>query len=136
MYILRRVLGKLLARRGEHFVHLAQNVQAAAHAPAPARCSQNLLVNPLDLDVHLDGGNALIRAGNLEVHVAQEVLEALNIREHDDLVVLSLMRPIAMPATGFLIGTPASMSARELAQMLACEVEPFELSTSDTARIA
>ncbi|CAB4861919.1 unannotated protein [freshwater metagenome] len=39
-----------------------------------------------------------------------------------------------MPATGALIGTPASMSDRLLEQTEAIEVEPFEASTSDTRR--
>ena len=47
----------------------------------------------------------------------------------------SLMRPIATPATGFFMGTPASISARVLAQIEACEVEPLELITSETRRI-
>ncbi len=40
-----------------------------------------------------------------------------------------------MPATGALIGTPASISARVLAQTLAIEVEPLDDSTSDTRRM-
>ena len=40
-----------------------------------------------------------------------------------------------MPATGAEIGTPASMSASVLPQTLAIEVEPFELTTSETSRI-
>ena len=42
--------------------------------------------------------------------------------------------PIAMPATGALIGTPASISDRLDAQTDAIEVEPLELRTSDTSR--
>ena len=38
----------------------------------------------LDLDIHLDGGDALTGTGHLEVHVAQEVLEALDVGEHGD----------------------------------------------------
>ena len=45
------------------------------------------------------------------------------------------MRPMAMPATGFLIGTPASMRARVLAQTLAMDVLPFELRASETILI-
>ena len=41
-----------------------------------------------------------------------------------------------MPATGAVIGTPASMSARVLPQTLAMEVEPFEDMTSLTRRRA
>ncbi len=43
--------------------------------------------------------------------------------------------PIATPATGALMGTPASISARVLPQTLACDDEPFELKTSETSLI-
>ena len=39
-----------------------------------------------------------------------------------------------MPATGALIGTPASISERLEAHTEPIEVEPFELSTSETRR--
>src|SRR3989344_9291256 len=45
------------------------------------------------------------------------------------------MRPIAIPATGRVIGTPASISAIEPAQTVAIEVEPFEARHSETMRI-
>ena len=41
-----------------------------------------------------------------------------------------------MPATGALIGTPASISDNELAHTEAMEVDPFDASTSDTRRSA
>ena len=40
-----------------------------------------------------------------------------------------------MPATGALMGTPASIRASVEPQMEACEVEPLELRTSDTQRM-
>ncbi len=40
-----------------------------------------------------------------------------------------------MPATGSLIGTPASMSERQPAQTEAIEEEPFDSSISETIRI-
>ncbi len=46
-----------------------------------------------------------------------------------------VMRPIATPATGALIGTPASIRLSVLPQVEAIEVEPFELSTSETTRM-
>ena len=46
------------------------------------------------------------------------------------------IRPIAIPATGFLIGTPASIRARHEPQVEPIEVEPFEERTSDTTLIA
>ena len=48
----------------------------------------------------------------------------------------SLIRPIAQPATGFLRGTPASMSAMVEPQMEAWEVEPLEEIASETTRMA
>ncbi len=44
-------------------------------------------------------------------------------------------RPIATPATGALMGTPASISDSDDPHTDAIELEPFEASTSDTARI-
>jgi len=39
-----------------------------------------------------------------------------------------------MPATGAVIGTPASISDRDDEQTDAIEVEPFDASTSETRR--
>ncbi len=39
----------------------------------------------------------------------------------------SRIRPMAMPLTGFLIGTPASISASDEPQTVAIDDEPFEL---------
>ena len=47
----------------------------------------------------------------------------------------SLMRPMAIPETGALIGTPASMSASVEPQTEPMEDEPLDSSTSDTMRI-
>ena len=48
---------------------------------------------------------------------------------------LSVTSPVEIPATGFLIGTPASIKASVLPHMLACDVEPFEDKTSETTLI-
>ncbi len=47
----------------------------------------------------------------------------------------SAIRPIAMPATGARIGTPASISERVEAQTEAIDVEPLDSRTSETSRI-
>ena len=47
-----------------------------------------------------------------------------------------IMRPMAMPETGDLIGTPASMSAMQEEQVAAMEVEPFWDMISVTERMA
>ena len=72
---------------------------------------------------------------DLKVHIAEEILQALM----STIVIQrepSVIRPQEMPATGALIGTPAAISASVLPQMDACEVEPLELSTSETRRSA
>ena len=43
-----------------------------------------------------------------------------------------MISPDEIPATGFLIGTPASINASVLPQILACDVEPFDSRTSET----
>ena len=48
---------------------------------------------------------------------------------------LSVINPVDIPATGLFIGTPASIKAKVLPQILACDVEPFEDNTSDTTLI-
>ena len=47
----------------------------------------------------------------------------------------SLTSPIAIPATGALKGTPASISESEEPQTLAIELEPFDSVISETMRI-
>src|SRR5438552_17518883 len=42
---------------------------------------------------------------------------------------------MATPATGALIGTPASMSDSDVPHTLAIELEPFDSRISDTTRI-
>ena len=46
----------------------------------------------------------------------------------------SLMRPMATPAQGAFIGTPASISASEPPHTVAIDDEPFDSSTSETTR--
>ena len=44
--------------------------------------------------------------------------------------------PVEIPATGLLIGTPASIKDNVLPQMLACDVEPLDDNISDTTLMA
>ena len=48
----------------------------------------DLLVDALDLDVHLQGGNPLGRTGDLEVHVAKVIFVTQDIGEHGKLVAV------------------------------------------------
>src|SRR5687768_1963551 len=50
-------------------------------------------------------------------------------------VLLSEIIPIAIPETGPLTGTPASISAKDPAQTVAIEDEPFDSRISDTMRM-
>ncbi len=47
----------------------------------------------------------------------------------------SLMRPIAIPATGALSSTPASINAKLLPHTDAIELEPLDSVISETIRI-
>src|SRR3954470_8173655 len=47
----------------------------------------------------------------------------------------SVIRPIATPETGAEIGTPASIRARVLPQVLPIELEPFDSRVSETIRM-
>ena len=47
----------------------------------------------------------------------------------------SLIRPIAIPATGFFKGTPASIKANEVPQTVAIEEEPLDSVISDKTLI-
>ena len=87
-----------------------------------------------DLDVHLQRGDALRGAGDLEVHVAVVVFLAGDVGEDREAGRPSLTRPIATPATGALIGTPASMSASEPPQTVAIDEEPLDSRMSETTR--
>ena len=56
-----------------------------------------------DLDVHLQCGDAVSRAGDLEVHVAEMVLGTLDVRE-DHVVIALLHEPHRDPRDGCLDG--------------------------------
>ena len=47
----------------------------------------------------------------------------------------SLTRPMEMPATGLLIGTPAAISPSVAPQTLAIELEPFDSRMSEMMRM-
>src|SRR5699024_420122 len=83
----RRPLRDLGTRLGNGLLHGFEDVQ-----PAFARLGQrrfhDLAGNAADLDVHLQGGDALGAAGDLEVHVAEVVLVTENVGEHGELVVV------------------------------------------------
>src|SRR5688572_2945973 len=87
-----------LARSRKDLVHLVEDVH-----PANARllngAAEYLERHPLDLDVHLEPGDPVARARDLEVHVAEEVLDAHDVGQHHDLIPL-LDEPHRDPGAG------------------------------------
>ena len=78
---------ELAARLGDRLEHLAEDVEPGL-AGLLERLGEDLEGDARDLDVHLEGGDALVGAGDLEVHVAEVVFDAGDVGE-DDVVVAS-----------------------------------------------
>ena len=60
----------------------------------------------------------------------------ISVRTTKSSSVSPVTRPQEIPATIFLIGTPAAISDMHDAQVEAIDVDPFDSNVSDTARIA
>src|SRR6185312_12902140 len=76
----RRKGRQLVAALRQRLVHLAEDVHAAFFR-LRQRFLENVQIESLDLDVHLDRGDAVARAGDLEVHVAEVILGAKDVGE-------------------------------------------------------
>ena len=74
----RRVGRKLLVGLRHHGQHLVQDVQPALIGLLQGFL-HHLQADALDLDVHLQGGDAVRGAGDFEVHVAQVIFHALDV---------------------------------------------------------
>ena len=74
----RSVLGKVRTRSFQLFHHLAHYIHSAFLGLLQS-LFENVSRQSVNLYVHLDGGNALVGTGHLEVHVAQEVFHSLYI---------------------------------------------------------
>ena len=83
----RRVLGELLARAVDRLGHLAED-ELAALVGLLQRIGEDLEGDAGDLDVHLQGGDPVRGAGDLEVHVAEVVLDAGDVGEDDVVIAL------------------------------------------------
>ena len=53
--------------------------------------SEDFFVDALDLDIHLDCGDAFRRTCDFEVHIAEEVFKTLDVGEHCDFVALFVL---------------------------------------------
>ena len=83
----RSELGERFPGAHQRLVHLVQNVQPAL-AGLLQGGFEDFLVDAADLDVHLEGGDPILGAGDLEIHVSQVVLVAQNVGENGGLVLL------------------------------------------------
>ena len=129
----RRVFAELGAGIGQRLGHFAEDVDTPVLGLAE-RDLHDLLGDALDLDVHLQRGDALVGAGHLEVHVAEMILVAEDVGQDREARTFQI-RPIAMPAVGRFSGTPASISASEAPHTEAIDDEPLDSVISETTRI-
>ena len=75
------------ARAAERRGHLVEDVEAAG-ARLLERLLEDVAAQALDLDVHLEGRDALARAGDLEVHVAVVVFLAGDVGQDREAVAV------------------------------------------------
>src|SRR4051812_44569058 len=75
-----------LASLGQDLGHLVEDLEARREGLLEA-VADDRLVDALDLDVHLQGGDAVPRAGHLEVHVTDRVLLAEDVGQDDEAAV-------------------------------------------------
>ena len=68
-------------------VHDAVHDEVSCLTAAGDRAGHDILCQAVDLDIHLDRGDAVLCAGHLEIHVAKEVLEALDVGEENKIIV-------------------------------------------------
>ena len=83
----RRIRRQLLPRFADDLEHLAHDVDAAFVSLLQS-LGQDFAAEAFDLNIHLDSRNALHRTGDLEVHIAESVFHALNIRQNREVVAL------------------------------------------------
>ena len=84
MVVMRGALAETrFARRIERLRHFAQDVDAPALRLLQCD-THDFLGDRGDLDVHLQRGDALLGAGDLEIHVAEMILVAEDVGEHGE----------------------------------------------------
>ena len=72
---------------GDGVVHNAVHDEHSGFTAACDGAGDDVPGQAVDLNVHLDGSDAVLCAGHLEVHVAEEVFETLDISEKDEIIV-------------------------------------------------
>ena len=130
--------------RGAHRRHLARGPRnRRQHLPQDLdprlarlleRRPDDLLADAVDLQVELDAGDAVLRAGDLEVHVAEVVFVADDVGEQRPLVAFLHQ---ADRDAGHRIGDrhAGGHQAQRGAADQAIELEPFDSRMSEITRI-
>ena len=91
------VLRKVAPRLRECLIHVVEDVHPTLMRLLE-RGLQDVVCQPLDLDVHLDGGHTFACASDLEVHVTECILESEDVGKNRD-VVPFLDQPHRDPCT-------------------------------------
>ncbi|KAF5056571.1 hypothetical protein DSECCO2_365850 [anaerobic digester metagenome] len=71
----------ILAGGADGLHHLAKDVQPAGFCLLKRLC-KHLIGHPVNLNVHLTGGDSVNSTGNLEVHISEVVFIAKDIAQH------------------------------------------------------
>ena len=115
--------------------HLAENLD-----PRFARLSErrpdDFFADAVDLQIELNAGDAVLRAGDFEIHVAEMIFIADDVGQQHPLRsrILSPVRP-RCPPRDCVIFTPAAISPSVAPQTEAIELEPFDSKMSEITRI-
>ena len=137
----RGVFAQFRARSGDGLGHFGQDVEAG-DAGFFQGFGHDVVGNAAEFEVQLEAGDAVCGAGDFAIHVAEAVFPADDVGEEFVARMIlswsscSVQMPMLMPATGRIMGTPASMRAREAPQTVAIEVEPLDSMISLVTRMA
>ena len=73
--------GHFSTGRFDRFRHFAQDMKTSFLGLSQSR-AHDVFIDAFDLDVHLNSGNAIFRAGDFEVHIAQVIFVTENVGEN------------------------------------------------------
>ena len=73
-----RVGRNIFAWLGNHLVHLIQDMHPSVVGLRQS-LSYETQLQPFDLDIHLQGGNAMTRAADFEVHISQMIFKTEDV---------------------------------------------------------
>jgi len=63
----------------------------SAFVRLPDSLSEDFLADAFNFNIHLDCGDTVYSTRNLEVHIAEEILQALNIRKNGDFAAFGIL---------------------------------------------